>query len=124
MTSTITLNLRYQKSDAYGNHIFIASHKYPEELEAFNRLVEVESKLKGLKTVKFLPVFSNKDIGYATVRFKYCTGVKLVARNTYTISFNISQTNGVKRFINCNVKSIKFHSEAKKVDVGTVLDIF
>ena len=124
MTSSITLNLRYQKSDQYGNHIFIASSKYHDEVSAMKKLVEVESKLKKLKTVQFLPIYSDENIGYATIRFKYCTGVKLVESYKYTISFNISQTTGEKHYINCNIQSIKLHSTAKKQEVGTILDIF
>ena len=124
MTSSISLNLRYQKSDQYGNHIFIASSKYPEEIEAFNRLVGIEAKLKGFKTVQFLPVFSSEDLGYATIRFKFYPCIKLVARNKYTIAFNISQTTGVKHYINCNVQTIKLHSKAIQQDIGTILDIF
>jgi hypothetical protein len=45
---SLNLNLRYQKKDAFGNEIFIASNKYDNEKEAFETLKKLESKLKDL----------------------------------------------------------------------------
>ena len=121
---SITLNLRYQKQDQYGSEIFIVSNKYPEEQKAYTTLLRIEQKLKDREIDTFLPVYSNKDIGYATVRFKMFKGIPLTPRDTYTVTFDVTAImKNEKMFINCYIKKIKLHTRAKPIDTGVVLDL-
>ena len=118
------MNLRYQKTDRYGSEIFIVSPKYPEEKEAYDSLLRVEDKLKGLGVETFLPVFSNDDLKFATIRFKFYKGLKLVEKNLYTVKFDVkkSERGGIE-YINCFINNIKLHTKTKPHDSGIILDL-
>ena len=124
---SIALNLRYQKRDQFGSEIFIASNKFPEEKEAFEKLKALSGKITSLSFGTFSPVFYNKDLDYCTIRFKfYNRGVRLVERDTFTVQFVIKQNDrDDKSYVNCHITSIKIHKKATKpVDSGTVLNLF
>ena len=65
---SVTLNLRYQKRDKYGSEIFIASPKYDEEKEAFEKLKKMAEKIEDLNLGTFSPVYHNEDFDYCTVK--------------------------------------------------------
>ena len=122
---SINLNLRYQKKDAFGNEIFIASSKYSDEEHGFNTLKKLETKLKEMNVGTFLPVYVNEDIGYATIRFKFLKSpVKLVERNIYSVTFVVKKsTRENKEYINCFINSIKLNKKAKPQDTGEILNL-
>ena len=121
---SIELNLRYQKRDAFGTEICIVSQKYNEELPAFEKLKKLEEKLKSLNLGSFLPVYVNEDLNYATIRFKFYKGMKIVERNLYTVKFVIKTSKrGDKEYINAFVDKISLHTKAKPQDTGEILDL-
>ena len=120
---SITLNLRYQQKDRYGSEIFIVSKKYPEEAEPFNKLQLIEHKLKEMNLGTFLPIYSNQDIGFCTIRFKFYKGIKLEERSMYTVKFDIKQNEkNDNSYINCFISNIKMHTKALQLDHGTTLN--
>ena len=121
---SIQLNLRYQKKDAFGSEIFIASNKYDEEKAAFGTLKKLEKKLKEMNLGSFLPVYVNEDLNYATIRFKFYKGIKLYERNLYSVTFVVKKsTRDGKQYINCFVDNIKLHKKAPARDDGEIMDL-
>jgi hypothetical protein len=121
---SITLNLRYQKQDDYGSQIFIVSPKYEQEKIGYGKLCVIAEKLKSLNFDTFLPVYSNEDRKYATIRFKFYKGMKLNERNLYTVTFNAKQTEREeKTYINCMINTIKLHTKAPETDYGKTIDL-
>jgi hypothetical protein len=120
---SINLVLRYQKKDAYGNVIFIASNKFDAEKDAYGGLVKIEKKLKKMDINTFLPIYANADAGYASIRFKYYEGIKLSERNLYKVSFDIKKNlKDDKEYINCFVKYVKLHAKASPINYGETLE--
>lgn len=121
---SIELNLRYQKSDPYGSEIFIVSKKINDELPSFEKLKKLEQKLEEMDLGTFMPVYHNGDLGYATIRFKFYKGVKLVERNLYTVKFDVKKsTRGEQQYLNCFINGIKLHKRATPQDSGEILDL-
>jgi hypothetical protein len=109
--SAIVMDLRYKGNDKFGNSIFIVSSKIEEEVEAYHKLLHIESRLKG-STSTFLPVFSNSNHNYATIRFKYHKG-ELHERALYTVEFVVKEIMRDDRFyFNCFINKIKLKSKA------------
>jgi hypothetical protein len=121
---SITLNLRYQKADAYGSEIFIASPKYEEEQGGFDTLKILEAKIKDMGLGTFNPIYYNEDLNYTTIRFKHYKGMKLYERNLYTLKFVVKKSKrNDKEYINCFINNIKLHTRATPQDTGQILDM-
>jgi phage tail tube protein FII len=122
---SITMNLRYQKQSDYGDEIFIVSQKFEEEKDSHATLCRIEKKLKDLDFGTFLPVFSNDEHGYATIRFKfYNNKQKLNERDLYSVNFDIKHTErDGKDYLNCMISDIKLFKKAKPQDYGKVIDL-
>ena len=121
---SITLNLRYQKKDRYGSEIFIVSNKYDEEVDGFDKLKTLVSKIEELKLNTFNPVYFNEDLNYCTMRFKFYRGIRLYERNIYQVTFVIKQSERDNRqFVNCYINGIKIIKKAKPVDSGLTLTL-
>jgi hypothetical protein len=117
------MKLRYQKEDPYQNQIFIVSNKFNDELPAFEKLKNLESKLLEMDLGTFLPVYSNSELGYCTIRFKAYRGIKLVERNLYTVKFVVKKSErDDKHYINCFVQDMKLLKKAPVRDDGEILD--
>jgi len=122
---SIELVLRYQKKDNYDHHVFIASNKYNEEKDAFEKLKNLEDKLKAMNLGTFLPVFHNDNFEYCIVRFKnFNCPVKLYERNLYTVKFVVKKMiRDGKEYINTYANNVKIYRKAKPQDTGEVLDM-
>ena len=118
------MNLRYKKQGLYNDEIFIVSSKYDDERESFEKLKKAEGKLEEMDLGTFLPVYSNDELGYATIRFKFYKGIKLVERNVYSVKFVVKKsTRGDKSYINCFINGITLSKKATPQDEGEILDL-
>ena len=115
-----TLNLRFQKIDVYGNSIFIAASSNPEEVEQYEALDKCAKQLMRLDTKTFLPIFSNDEFQYATIRCKKNSSFpNLVENSIYKISFDTKRkSKDDKVFINCYLRKLKLVKKAEVVDLG------
>ena len=101
---SITLNLRFQKSDAYSTQIFLAAEDRPEEIAACQTLSNFAKKIDSLNLGTFSPIYHNTEHNYSSIRFKfYNLAQKLNPRDLYTVKFTIrkSERDG-KKFMNCS----------------------
>ena len=121
---SITLNLRYQKKDKYGQEIFIASNKYDQEKQGFEKLKTLEGKIDDLNIGTFNPIYFNNELDYSTIRFKFYKGIKLFERNIYEVRFVVKQSEREgKKYVNCYIDGIKLAIKAKPIDTGTILNL-
>ena len=120
-----TLCLRFQKRDQFGNPIFIASSKNPEEKDQHATLSKFYNQLDSLDTGLFLPIYSNTEHDYATLKCKKNTNFcNLIAGNTYKVTFDTKKkkTDGVTTSINCYIRKLKFFKKGEPVDEGESVD--
>jgi hypothetical protein len=115
-----TINLRFQKKDVYENSIFIASGTNPDEKEQYKTLDKCAKQLQSLDTKTFLPIFSNDEFQYATIRCKKNSSFpNLVENSIYKISFDTKRkTKDDKVFINCYLRKLKLVKKAQILDLG------
>jgi hypothetical protein len=117
---TTTINLRFQKKDVYENSIFIAAASNPDEVEQYKTLNKFAKQLMLLDTKTFLPIFSNDEFQYATIRCKKNSSFpNLVENSIYKISFDTKRkTKDDKVYINCYLRKLKLVKKAEVVDLG------
>ena len=115
-----TINLRFQKKDVYENSIFIAAASNPDEVEQYKTLNKFAKQLMLLDTKTFLPIFSNDEFQYATIRCKKNSSFpNLVENSIYKISFDTKKkSKDDKVFINCYLRKLKLVKKAQIVDLG------
>ena len=115
-----TINLRFQKIDVYGNSIFIATANNPDEVDQYKTLDKCAKQLMSLDTKTFLPIFSNDEFQYATIRCKKNSSFpNLVENSYYKISFDTKKkSKDNKVFINCYLRKLKLVKKAAVVDDG------
>jgi hypothetical protein len=115
-----TINLRFQKKDVYENSIFIAAASNPDEVEQYKTLNKFAKQLMLLDTKTFLPIFSNDEFQYATIRCKKNSSFpNLVENSIYKISFDTKKkSKDDKVFINCYLRKLKLVKKAEVVDLG------
>jgi hypothetical protein len=115
-----TINLRFQKKDVYENSIFIAAASNPDEVEQYKTLNKFAKQLMSLDTKTFLPIFSNDEFQYSTIRCKKNSSFpNLVENSIYKISFDTKRkTKDDKVFINCYLRKLKLVKKAQVVDLG------
>ena len=116
--------IRFQKFDKYDNPVFIANSEKEEKL--FKQLKKHEKKLKNLNINTFLPIYSNDEKQYATIRFKNTFKTKEILKalqmkhnDSFNILFSVKQKehNG-KSYINCFIDSILLRERAPEIDYG------
>jgi hypothetical protein len=117
---TTTINLRFQKKDVYENSIFIAAASNPDEVKQYKTLDKFAKQLMSLDTKQFLPIFSNDEFQYATIRCKKNSKFpNLVENSIYKITFDTKKkSKDNKVFINCYLRKLKLVKKADVVDLG------
>ena len=110
------LSLRFQKYDNYGNPIFIAnSTKEPEQ---FKKLQSYHHQLAEQKYETFLPIYSNVEKEYATIRFKGSV-TKFETNDVWDLTFDVKKNEREdKIFIGCYISDLAIVSKAPPVDLG------
>jgi hypothetical protein len=118
------LTLRFQKFDDYQNAVFIASNKNPEELEQFKKLTKFHTQLEEKKYGSFLPIYSNPEHEYATIRtLKNSKFTKMTDNSVYEIKFQTKKkTKDLKTYVNCHLLSLRLVKRAEPVDEGSDVD--
>ena len=116
--------LRYQKPDPYGNEIFIASNKYPDEKESYTVLKKMGNKIEEFDYKTFSPIYYDEDLQFATIRFKHLKSrVLLTERNLYKVEFVVKKsTRDNLSYINCFVEKLKLIKKAPPRVDGEVVD--
>ena len=117
----VTLTLRFQKFDDYQNAVFICSSKRVEELEEFKKLTKFYTQLEEKKYDSFLPIYSNSENKYATIRTKKNSNfTKMSVNAVYEITFDTKKKKkDEKTYINCYLRSLKLIKKAELVDEGS-----
>jgi hypothetical protein len=116
-----SLNLRFQKFDKFNNVIFIANPL--KESKVFNQLTKYCDKLKNADYDTFLPIYSNAEMKYATIRFRYNGKVKFEKNDVYDIDFSIKKKDrDDKTYVNCYINTCKLVSKAPPIDEGEEID--
>ncbi len=116
---TITLNLRFQKFDQYGNYRFVCNAE--KELDQYKALKCIEHKLKSLG-VSFNPVYSTHE--YSTITFKkyglcaWTTGMR--DNGIYQVEFVVNRSTCEKKYVSCFVKKMKLVASP---DLGETIEI-
>ena len=99
--------------------VFIANEK--AEPKTFAKLTKCYEKLNKMKTDTFLPIYSNKENQYSTIRFKK-NGTDygiMGANDVYDIECDIKIVNrDDKQFINCYITNLKLVTKAPVIDYG------
>ncbi len=113
-------NIRFQKLDDYGNHVFIANET--KESASHTKLKKYHTKLQKSDENCFLPIYSNEKHKYATVRLKKDTRLsmlKLNANDVCDIRFTIRRkaVDG-KTYVSCFCDKIQIIKRAPPVNLG------
>ena len=109
-------NIRFQKLDQFENAIFIADKK--REPDTYQQLNGYYKQLKESTPEIFLPIYSNQEHNYSTIRVN--SPMKYETNATYSIKFSIRKViKGEKTYINVNIDRIKFLKPAPVIDLGT-----
>jgi sulfatase maturation enzyme AslB (radical SAM superfamily) len=119
-----TLTLRFQKFDDYQNAVFICTAKNPDELEQFQKLTKFHKQLEEKKYDSFLPIYSNPEHEYATVRtVKNSRFTKMSDNSVYEIKFQTKKKNkDLKIYVNCHLLSLKLVKKSEPLDEGSDVD--
>jgi hypothetical protein len=120
-----TLTLRFQKTDAYQNSIFIASGTNPAEKESYDMLTKFSKQLQSLKYGTFLPIYhNNTDYNYATVRTMKNMKFKNLSENAvYKVTFDCKKrVKNDKSYINCHLGKLELLKLAEVHDEGSDID--
>jgi hypothetical protein len=115
-------SLRFQKLDQFNNPVFISSQD--KEPDTFHKLKDWHERLDSKGYGTFLPIYSNSEHSYSTIRFKKSEKYsKFTANNVYSLDFTIKKVerNG-KIHVNCFLNKVKLTQKAPKVDFGEDLD--
>lgn len=115
-------NIRFQKFDKYGNMVFICNSR--TEPKTFAKLTKYYERLNNMETNTFLPIYSNAESQYATVRFKDYKGYSVISANdVYNIECSIKKVvKDDKKFINCFVNKLTLVSRAPLIDYGADIE--
>lgn len=116
-------SIRFQKFDKYSNPIFIVNSE--KEPVNFKRLTKYYTTLESKEYNTFLPIYSNEENKYATIRFKKNSSKypNFTKNNVYDIKYSIKQKEHEgKTYVNCYINSLKLVSRAPKIDLGQDID--
>ena len=111
-------SIRFQKFDTYENPVFIANSI--KEPVMFAKLTKFHKQLQKKNYDTFLPIYSDDEKGYASIRFKKNhTYPNLTPNAVYDLKYAIKQKEHEdKTYVSCYINSLKLVSKAPKLDLG------
>ena len=118
-------SIRFQKYDEYKHAIFIANAT--KEPKAFQKLSKYHLNLKTKFPDTFLPIYSNNEMSYATVRvktkFQDCVPKRLCKDDVYDVKFKVRSGTSEKGnpYVSCIPKEVTLVSKA--VEQGELVDL-
>ena len=113
-------NLRFNKLDVFGHPLFIAdSEKEPKN---YNKLKKIYKQLKTSYPDLYLPIFTNEQYKYSSLRLKIHTQItklKLKRGDTVNVKFSIKHKKTTEReSVICHCDIITLVKRAEPIDHG------
>ena len=111
-------NIRFQKLDKFNNAVFIVNSK--KEPKAFVKLCKMHTQLEEKNYETFLPIYSDLEKSYATIRFKKnITFEKLNKNDVCDVKYEIKQRKHEnKTYVTCYIRQLKLVKKAEPEDLG------
>lgn len=113
------LNLRFSKLDQFNNSVFISNKKNEDELETYEKLVDMSNNLDKLGLDTFMPIYHNVEKEYCSIRFRQ-SNHKFTERNVYKIDFSMKHKG---EYINIYINESVIFKKAEPLDLGVEIDL-